>query len=502
MSKKLPLYILGAILGLVIYSCNSNEDDSGVWAYTSVAVESFRLTADDSVLVNLDSVYFSIDLNGGKIYNADSLPKGTNITKLVPKIGTTSVSSVQLIVNRGGVLGDTVYNYLADQHDSIDFSHGPVILRITSQDRSYTRDYEVKVNVHNMTPDSLYWNRAARRDLPTSLSAPTGQKSVDMGGKALCLTVDASGAACAAVAEDPSGEWTLSDVTLPAGAVVRSLTAVGSEDLYIVTSAGDLYKSTDMCATWSATSSKMTNIVGAYGETLFGTYNDSGSWKIVSYPDATEIDAPAGFPVAGTSVMFNYTSTWSDGITAVVTGGEKADGTFTGVSWAYDGYVWKPMSTEADCGLPAGRDYSIIPYFAFKTNSAWQISRLSCLLAFGGSMTDGINSKVYISWDRGISWKRGDELLQMPDYIKPFTAADALVFDITLGDVTAKEWQTTPVRELPVWWQIAPASRATVYPTTWECPYIYIFGGVSAEGILSRDVWRGVINRLSFKPLF
>ncbi|MDE6288980.1 MAG: hypothetical protein K2M00_09380, partial [Muribaculaceae bacterium] len=36
---------------------------------------------------------------------------------------------------------------------------------------------------------------------------------------------------------------------------------------------------------------------------------------------------------------------------------------------------------------------------------------------------------------------------------------------------------------------------------TWECPYIYLFGGINAEGNTSNNVWRGVINRLKFKPV-
>jgi hypothetical protein len=46
-----------------------------------------------------------------------------------------------------------------------------------------------------------------------------------------------------------------------------------------------------------------------------------------------------------------------------------------------------------------------------------------------------------------------------------------------------------------------PASRATAPITQWEVPYIYLFGGYDSEGYLYNSVWRGVINRLSFKPL-
>ena len=114
--------------------CNSEKEDIATVSYSSVAVEGFSLAADDSVLANLDSVFFTIDLNNALIFNADSLPVGTDVSKLVVKVNTTSVGGVELIVPRPGMT-DSVYNYLANQHDSIDFSHGPVTLRITSQDR-------------------------------------------------------------------------------------------------------------------------------------------------------------------------------------------------------------------------------------------------------------------------------------------------------------------------------------------------------------------------------
>ena len=101
--------------------CNSEKEDIATVSYSSVAVEGFSLAADDSVLANLDSVFFTIDLNNALIFNADSLPVGTDVSKLVVKVNTTSVGGVELIVPRPGMT-DSVYNYLANQHDSIDFS--------------------------------------------------------------------------------------------------------------------------------------------------------------------------------------------------------------------------------------------------------------------------------------------------------------------------------------------------------------------------------------------
>ena len=44
-------------------------------------------------------------------------------------------------------------------------------------------------------------------------------------------------------------------------------------------------------------------------------------------------------------------------------------------------------------------------------------------------------------------------------------------------------------------------SRATRPVEEWECPYIYMFGGVDTQGQLFNNVWRGTLNRMTFKPL-
>lgn len=45
-------------------------------------------------------------------------------------------------------------------------------------------------------------------------------------------------------------------------------------------------------------------------------------------------------------------------------------------------------------------------------------------------------------------------------------------------------------------------SRAIKPVTSWECPYIYLIGGVNEYGELNNNIWRGVINRFTFKPLY
>ena len=75
MIKKFAIMCCAAIT-LLMAACNEKSDEEvSTYVYSSVAVRSFTLSANDKVLNNLDSVYFSVDLMNAKIYNADTRSK-------------------------------------------------------------------------------------------------------------------------------------------------------------------------------------------------------------------------------------------------------------------------------------------------------------------------------------------------------------------------------------------------------------------------------------------
>ena len=73
---------------------------------------------------------------------------------------------------------------------------------------------------------------------------------------------------------------------------------------------------------------------------------------------------------------------------------------------------------------------------------------------------------------------------------------------LTGASRTASEWVEKDAGILPAWYTVsAPISRASTEITEWNTPYIYMFGGVNNNYTLYNTVWRGVINRLEFKPI-
>lgn len=506
MNCRLPIYMLLALaVPGFIASCNSdddNKDESGqeVVITTSLAVNSFSLEKNDEVLANLDSVFFTIDLDRALVYNADSLPKGTDVSKLVVNIGLPTVSEATLSYT--DVAGEQhSIDYLTTKTDSIDFSGNSVKLHLVSYNQVDSRDYEIKINVHKMVPDSLYWDKAAMRKLPTTLSAPAEQRTVELGDEVLCFTRSEQGA-CVASASDPSGAWNYTQVTMPANMLIGSITAT-EDALYAVTSAGELLVSSDKGGTWNNTSSKMTHIYGGYENKVVGVRkSDDGKYYHCTYPATTESEVSADFPVAGTSQAVTYSNKWSSSPLMIVCGGAVAGGTLSGSTWGYDGAQWGCLSST---GLPEAEGICLVPYYTYKVSAQWVATLHSTLIAIGGKLTSGeCQDKVYVSIDRGLHWRVADRCMQLPDYMEPSSYAQSVVrsarLTVTRSAGAGSDWKDMSVNGLPVWYR-GSQTRAVTPITEWDCPYVYLFGGDTAHHGLNASVWRGVINRMTFKPL-
>lgn len=499
MVKKIFFSVFIAITSVGFIACNEDSDAPTI-LNGGAAVTSFSLSENNNILSNLDSVYFSIDLDKARIYNADSLPYGTRINKLIPVIVTTGVSVAELHIPRGNNLPDSIMNYLTNSTDSVDFSHGDVILHLVSEDGQFERDYTISVNVHQVKPDSLYWNRISRTKLPSRFNVPNAQKTVKYNGQAVCLTQSGNNY-CIAVCDNPGdNNWSKNNVSFSFTPDIESLNAT-NDALYILDTNGNLYTSVDGLS-WTSCNTVWSHIYGGYESTLLGVENDATGYYHVTYPATSRKAVAAKCPITATSPLAEYNSEWSASPQVLIIGGQLADGSITGDTWGYDGSTWVKLSNTP---ISPRHSMTLVPYYTYKTDSTnWSVTKHLTLIALGGFNANGIACKdVYISLNEGINWRRADDLMQLPDYIPAMGAAQALVFPITYTSRAMSSWEEFQPKHLPSWWQIQnPAtSRASQAITQWECPYIYLFGGRSETVGLYNTVWRGVINRLTFKPL-
>lgn len=491
----------GAVLLLTaafgVTGCNEKSDPTSdpFISTTNVAVTAFSLNSDSKVMENLDSVFFSIDLEHGVIFNADSLPVGTKINKLVPNIKYSDYVTKATIKMEGGDTREGEVNYLTSPTDSIDFT-GNVTLTLFTEYGEHTKDYRIKVNVHKEEADSLVWGDAAISSLPSRLDNPKNQKTIDFNGQAISLIEESDGSYTYATSDNLYEKlWQKEEITFPFTPDVRSMCAT-TRAICILSTDGQMYETTDG-SNWTDTGEKWTAMLGAYLDTAIGLKAGANGLEYAQYPLKDLLCTPADpdFPVAGFSNFVILANKWTSSPVGFFVGGKMADGTLTSVTWAFDGANWIKL---CEGGMPPVTGASIIPYYSYRnTVSTWTRTEFPVWMIVGGRLSDGsLNRTVFISYDNGVNWGQGNEKLQLPEEIPTMTDCDNVVMTTPRKALISNYWKKSGKGPRRISVEIDGDN------ILWDCPYIYLIGGVNPNGELCNTIWRGALARLTFTPLF
>ena len=441
------------------------------------------------MLASLDSVHFTIDYDRGQIYNADSLPVGTDISALNVTVEFfNTVSSAIFTITDATVQADTTIEYSSSMTKKLDFT-GKTVLRVTSADESQVKDYEVKVLVHKVNPDLLVWPLEWRRDLPGYRNSAIGHKVVKQGDVYRIMVYN--GVECQMLSADSpnAGTWNKQTVSLPFVPQVPSLTATPNA-LYVLSTDGTLYTSTDG-QEWASCGVTWHSLLGAYDERVLGVIAGADGYYHDEYPRGVEFTATLveeGFPVSHASDMIQTDDTWTVSSQAMIVGGIDAKGNLLSDVWGFDGHSWGKINNIHTHSLPALADATLFPYYTYKTLSGVRrYARQQTWFVMGGRLADGtLNGKIYLSNTQGITWSKADSTITMPSNMPEFYGAQAFVNEETL---TASSASNAPRRiQSPV--------------ITWECPFIYLMGGYNDQGALLPYTWRGVYNRMTNYPVY
>ena len=499
----IPSIILPALLLLgFVSACNKKSDpdpDAIVVTPATVAVTDFTLKADANVLANLDSVFFSIDLNKGVIFNADSLPKGTSVRRLIPVITFANTMTEANIVYTDSTGTQQTVNYLETQTDSIDFTND-VLLNVTAADGENKYTYRIKVNVHTQEPDSLMWDNIASAKLPSRNAAPKNQKTVMRDNVVYTLIEESDNSLTLARSTNlASGYSRTEELTLPFTPDIESLTTTEST-FYMLDTAGMLYSSADM-TTWTATGEEWASIIGAYLDCILGVRNTDKGMMHCHYPVSDLIADPPvdnDFPVSGRSALVTVANKWSPMPVVFFIGGKTTKGEISDHTWGFDGSSWTTIDYNS---LPALDGATLVRYVVYRTTGLpFNEVAYDAWFAFGGTLDDGSSNRtLYYSLDNGVNWSAASELMQLPEAFPQLFAADAFVIDSTLDADLADIWTASPSKAPKRWYR--PAYEIDGDNIFWECPYIYVIGGALPDGYLSDNIWRGVLARLAFTPL-
>ena len=503
-STKLRHIIFLQLFALLIstaVSCNSkSHDDENEIVVTPaiVAVKEFRLTRNDSVIANLDSVFFSIDLNTGVIFNADSLPKGTRIDKLIPKITFANSMTKADLTFKMENGSDTTVNYLTNPTDTIDFS-SPVALEVTAQDGVNTFTYQIKVNVHKQNPDTIVWVNLDSYTLPYRVDngKPVAQHTIRHDNVTYCLVEENNGEFTLSSSDDLNkNEWKIESFSPGFIPCIESFTAT-PDSFYLLSDTGELFESSDL-ATWVSTGQRWINILGAYSKSILGIRESASDFLHTCYPQPEgfkETPVEKGFPINSSSTLGLIETEWADNPMAILACGIIEEGVPSSNVWAYDGTTWAIINQGV---LPALVKPMLTRYVVYRdTPYIFTKREFEVWLLLGGYAADNeMNRKIYLSYDNGVHWSEAPESMQLTQNIPALGDADVIVAGYALSADLSEAWTPTVAADTRTSYTIDG------FDITWVCPYMYIFGGYLSYPYdsLNTNIYRGVLERLKFVP--
>ena len=400
------------MVSFVITSCL--DDDNNIEYSPDATIHAFALDT-----AGLGSYKFTIDQLSREIYNEDSLPvhADTIIDKILIKTLTTA-SGVVTMKDKSG--NDSVLNI----NDSIDLRK-ELIIKVWSTEAlagispNQTKEYTIKVRVHQHDPDSLRWKYINEID-----NQITGeQKSIILGSEVLTYSVVGNELRVYKNSLTNFGNGVSQEtVGLPEGQLPTSIVTFQfnrSITMLYATSAGDghVYESADGI-NWGKSS-----MFGEGVELLLATltnndisricYTKKGAdnqryfyYQTNDIPQETLDEAenggkvPANFPTKNISYTVYESAT---NIKSVLLVGDTETATLaddseleTTIVWAYDGSKWVEFSTTSSVAYcPKYTQPSIIYYN-------------DLVYIFGQNF-----SSIYVS-NQGLFWRKANSKFAFP----------------------------------------------------------------------------------------
>lgn len=429
--------LLVAALGFT--SCLSSDDEE-VTLYSDTAITSFYIstakiystttssTGGDSTYYTTNSSMsdypFYINQLSGEIYNTDSLPSGTDLTKLLCSYGSKN-SGLVYIEN---LAGDSL-KYLSTT-DSTDFS-APRYLRVYATDGSGYRRYTVTVNKHKEEANTFAWNAVATND---NFKTATGLKAVDLLGSPLVFCSDGSSTTVYSSAQTDGATWNAVYSGLGSEAY-KNVASVG--DVVYVLDNGTLMKTTDGTNYTTINSTNTpSRLLGASMTQMFGLSAD-GTLMVSTDNGQTwqADDVDSGKELLPTSDITLCTTAYSgvDNADYVVLAGNRE---LTVDSASRNAVVWTKIVERDDNSETNSWNYietdSVQQYALPRLADLNVFAYGDRLIAYGGAgmgkCTKAAYSAFYDSRDGGITWKH-NATYDLPSTFDTTTTTTSAVVD-------------------------------------------------------------------------
>lgn len=491
LKKKISTFA-SLVLLLGLYSCNSNDSNidieslgnNGQISQFAVAATPYN-AADSITFPSLKTTFFTVLSNSAsnyQIFNLDSLPPRTNLTKkmMVTLSYIGSPSGIELIyLNQQREDSVATWN----TSDSVSFIFDDVNkqfypnFNVISANAQTKRRYTVDFRVHNVQPDSIIWERPKASN--TVFILPQSGKS-----KVICdadtttfyalMQNDYNTSFAVSPISDPA--WVSYNLNLPTNLIVNSL-ILRDATFSVLANDGKVYQffANDLTQNSKQVSTSVIyrTIVGilpnvsnstddeilvtyynANGELLFGKTTDFMTVEPIEISGSTIDQVETEFPIS------SYAQTYREiGNTTsiVLTGGKTIGNSQISKSWFINNVSLATATEKAVVSILPGKMNTSLPY------------------------DSGISTFVY------------------NDSIQAFSGDSLRLYTSIAG----QEWiDVSDYNVLPK--DMGNINRPSIIVD--KNKYIWVFGGETPLNAQSstayyRDIWRGRMNKMTFKPI-
>jgi hypothetical protein len=462
--KNITLVLSGLFLGLCFSACdgdstvtyNSQTNDAQIYSFSITgshykSADSLQRAMDSIRFIQVNNTKFAIDQISGVIYNPDSLPYGTVLRKKV--YVTTTYNPTYGAASVKVITPDSISGYSWNSTDSIDLSKMPVTFIVTSQGGK-TKTYNIDIRIHKIDPDTIVWKKQAAYPAVIGKS-----KTVLIDEQKFYTYAIINGSVSLYIGDKDALSWQQKTVSgLPSTVKVESIIWLNGK-FCAVDATGNSYTS-DNGESWTNVNNGKTveTILGilpevnSADEQLLVAVKDGGKYyfgksaadmqsiDIVSYlscsPANNEI--PSSFPIRDVASFTNRSSDKNIRM-LIFTGGLNASGEELNYTW---------------CVKNSSEGLELSPFIK---NTFFKGSGLS-VFAYDSNLYTLANNGFYISSLWGEIWS---------------AAPNKQCLDPAMGERTGR----------------------TIIVDNEN--YIWVFGGISANGSYSNEVWKGRLNKLN-----
>ena len=341
---------------------------------------------------------FSIDQQLGVIYNADSLPMGTDVKKV----------KVDITADTYGIYIVASTDSLWEKEDSLNFEK-PIQFKVLSETGAFGRIYVAKINVHQQIPDSMVWTK-----MNTTLPAGIQQQKAIFANNQIFVFTEQTSQVAVSMMDIKTQAWTnLQNIDIPVKADYTSV-MLWNNQFYILaekqlyTSANGLnWTKVETTQTFNQLTANISlktdkKLIGVNTENQYVESEDGMTWT-------SHETIPEDFPTQNLSYASYPLATNASLGRLVVMGDNKDTQNNHKTIWTQlaSEQEWTTLSLESN------------PYPCPNLENSSMIHYNNQLYVFGGPAKNDETSKAfdyfYSSIDNGITWNKVMELVMFPE---------------------------------------------------------------------------------------